>query len=221
MKASEGSTRRFDYGKWKLPLIVLVIATTAFVALFVVIPYAFSDRFVACSCELAFITGPGHPKTEVVYLDGSLVRVMFVYPQYMVTNNYFTPLHLCYNGFENVMLVYDRAVDDPADIVANADWLVGGGFHSGQYDWAYQSLESATSYDYYITRRTLCNYTKTLRVQGTKGDSFYSASFGAVWRGQDLSGNPVSPGTYYIYYIEYGIVSKPVNLTITAILWTK
>jgi len=36
-----------------------------------------------------------------------------------------------------------------------------------------------------------------------------------------LHGCPVSPGIYYIYCIAYGKVTKPFNLTVASILWTK
>ena len=222
MKATQKPTRKFDYRKWKIPILVsVVLIVTMLVSLLVIVPLAFPDEFVSCSFELQFVSGPGHPEVEVVYLNGSIVLVMFSYPKYKVTNSYFTPVHICYNGFEDIMLVYDHTVDDPADIAANENWLVWGGFQSRQYSWSYQSFESEASYNYYIARRKLSNYTKTVRVQGTEGISFYNPAFGAVWMGQDMSGNPLSPGTYYIYCIEYGIVSKPVNLTITSILWTK
>jgi len=220
MKTTEMSTRKFNYRKWKIPIITLFIAIMTLVSLFVVIPYAFGDRFVSCSFELEFISGPGHPGMEVVYVNGSIVLVMFVYPKSNVTNSYFMPVHIHYNGFRDVMLVYNHTVDDPADIVANKEWLVWGGFHHG---WSYESFESETNYDYYIARRNLSSYTQTVPVQPRKlgGNAFYAPMVGAVWMGQDMSGNPVFPETYYIYCIVYGIVSKPVNLTVTSIIWTK
>lgn len=222
MKATEKPTRKFDYRKWKIPILVSVVLIVAMlVSLLVIVPLAFPKRFVSCSFELQFVSGPGHPGMEVVYLNGSIVLVMFIYPKYKVTNSYFAPVHIRYNGFEDVILIYNHTVDDPTDIAANENWLVWGGFHSRQYSWSYQSFENEASYDYYIARRNLSNYTKKVPVDGLGNIAFYALWVGAVWMGQDMSGNPVSSGTYYIYCIEYGIVSKPVNLTVTSILWTK
>jgi hypothetical protein len=222
VKATETPTGQFDYRRWKIPILVsVVLIVLMLVSLLVIVPLVFPERFVSCSFELQFISGPGHPGMEVVYLNGGIVLVMFVYPRYRVTNSYFTPVHIRYNGFEDAILIYNHTVDDPADIAENENWLVWGGFHSSQYSWSYQSFENKASYEYYTTRRNLSNYTKKVPVQGTGGTSFYAPMFGAVWMGQDMSGNPVSSGPYYLYCIEYGIVSKPVNLTITSILWTK
>jgi len=44
-----------------------------------------------------------------------------------------------------------------------------------------------------------------------------------AWYGQDLNSNPVKPGTYYLYFIMYGIVAEPAPITVnvTAIYWCR
>jgi len=46
---------------------------------------------------------------------------------------------------------------------------------------------------------------------------FWEAMGLPYWAGQDLHNRAVSPGTYYIYLIAYGKLSKPINLIVTSV----
>ncbi len=224
VKATEKPTRKFDYRKCKIPILVSVVLIVAMlVSLLVIVPLAFSDGFVSVSFKPYFYSGPGHPTLEIVYFNGSIVPVTEMGIQINVTNSYFVPVQIRYNGFAYVMLIYNHTVTDPTDVVKNKDHLIWGAFDAYSPSWKTASaLSDPESYNYYVSRKGLLNYTKAISVGTLKCTKFLYSGVGLPhWIGQDLHGCPVSPGTYYIYCIAYGKVAKLFNLTVTSILWTK
>lgn len=198
-----------------------VVLIVAILISLVIVPLAFSDNFVSVSFKPLFVSGPGNPTLEVVYFNGSIVPIIEMGEQVNVTNSYFVPVQIKYNGFDYVMLIYNHTVTDPTDVVKNKDYLIWGAFAAYHLSWpATFALSDSEPYNYYVSRKDLLNYTKAIPVGALTYVKFVDAGVGLPnWYGQDSNGYPVSPGTYYIYCIAYGKVAEPFNLTVTSVLW--
>jgi hypothetical protein len=239
VKLTETPARKSNYRKWKIPILIAALTIIASLILLLVwvyyiVPSAYGDQFVSFSFELDYIAGPGNPAMEVSYINGSVVPVIWIGLWVNVTNSYVVPVEVRYNGFEFVWLIYNQTVTDPEDVIGNKDFLVWGTFRAaygiGGWGWGIYSFDdwsellgNTTGYEYYIARKDLSNYTETFPV-GTYRDYAIYELFGfpfAVWYGQNLHGQPVSPGTYYNYFIAYGKVSQLINLTVTSVLWSR
>jgi len=217
--------------KW-IVFIPVVILAVSLVSLLVIVPLVFADRFVSCSFELEYVAGPGYPCMEIVYVNGSVVPIVSIQVSATVTNSYFAPVQVRYNGFEFVWLIYNQTVDDPADIVGNKDHLIWGAFRTAYpvFDSPMYGFENngfrlgnITGYEYYISRKDLTNYTKTIPHGKLRQYAFFYI-FGppsVAWYGQNLNGHPILPGTYYMYMMAYGRVYQTMNLTVTSILWPR
>lgn len=247
MKLTEDSARKFNYRKWKIPIIiasVAIIVSLIFLLVWVyyivpyyIVPSEHGDQFVSFSPKLVYVAGPGNPTIEVVYINGSVVPVAWIGLHVNVTNSYFVPVEVSYNGFEFVWLIYNQTVTDPTDVVGNNDYLVWGAFYAGYYVigavpmfgfygdpgcWS-NTTGYESAYDYYAAHKDQSNYTKTIAV-GTHQHLyvFESASTSPLtaWGGQNYKTHqPVSPGTYHIYVIAYGKVNAPINITVNAVFW--
>jgi hypothetical protein len=222
--------------KRKIPIaIATIVIVGTLLVLLLFVPIVFGEQFVSAMFQLSY-AGPDWPlrrTMEVVISNGSIIPISFVELEVNMTNSYFVPVEVKYNGFEFVWLIYNRNVDDPEDVVGNKDFLVWGAFHAtyrvvpksiwGLYgfDCFRPELGNMTGYEYYVARKDLSNYTKTIPVGTYRQFAFYYAPGfpKAVWYGQDMQGLPVSPGTYHIYCIAYGKVAELVNVTVTSILW--
>lgn len=224
--------------KRKIPIAVasIVIAGTL-LTLLVFVPLVFGGQFVSFQPKFLYagLPWPQQQTMEVVSpKNGSVIPVSYVELAVKVTNSYFVPVQVKYNGFRFVWLIYNRIVDDPKDVVGNKDFLVWAAFHAtygvvrksiwGLYgfDCFRPELGNMTGYEYYVARKDLSNYTETIPV-GTYRELVFYYYFGfpiSYWYGQDLQGLPVSPGTYHMYCIAYGKVAEPFNLTVTSILWS-
>lgn len=220
--------------KLSLATSMVTIIIVSLVSLLVIVPVVFGEQFVSFLFQPKPRYAGDWPKRnamEIVLPDGRIIPISFMMLEVNVTNSYFVPVQVSYNGFDFVMLIYNRTVTDPEDIVGNKDFLVWGAFYTsypikgwGMYgfDWWDTALGNMTGYEYYATHKDFSNYTKTIRVGTYRQLIFYLSEWFPIsyWYGQDLHGLPVSPGTYYIYCIAYGKVVEPFNLTVTSVLWS-
>lgn len=238
MNLTETPARKFNYRKWKIPILIaslIIIASLILLLVWVyyIVPSAHGDQFVSVSFEVRYVLPWGNygGSMEIVYVNGSIMRISHMELTVSVTNSYFVPVEVTYNGFDTVWLIYNQTVGDPADIVTNKELLVWGAFEGWYLPISAVTPYSAvlnnrtnpylgnlSGYDYYVARKDLSNYTKTIRVGVSRYYMFYEP-FMLTWYGQDLYDRPVSPGTYYIYCVAYGKTSKPINLTVTSVLW--
>lgn len=193
-------------------------------SLLVIVPLAFGDRLVSSSFELHY---PSGNKMDVVYVNGSVAHISMVSFMVSGVNSYFLPVYVHYNGFEVILLIYNRTVAEPADVAKNKEFLMWGAFWSKHSQMSPvlsfgENVNAHTAYEYYVARRDLSNYTKQIPVSGFGGFFIGDPSIdGKGWYGQNsFSNKPVPPGIYYIYCIAFGQITKPLNLTITSILWT-
>jgi len=213
--------------KWKIA-IVASLASVIAAALIIgyIVPSVFGANFVSVSFDL-WGRWPDLPKWDTQLVKVNLIggkvdwmRVYTVWPNgtllehnspmdvwFSYNNSYFVPVQLRYNGFDYVMFVYNRTVDDPTDVMANKDYLVWGAFY---FNGEPSSFEGSSFY-FYVSRRNLSNYTVTIEP-GTcdRLDPFHwGIDNPGEWRYMDLNGNLVPSGTYYFYAVFYGIVAKP------------
>ncbi len=198
-------------------LAIVLITTIMLISLLVIVPFSYCSGFVSFSPELYYVSSPGNPTMEIVHMNGSIIPIATIGLKVNVTNSYFVPVHLVYNGFDFLMLIYNQTVENPADIVANWNFLVWGAF----YGWCLspESHILDSSYlEYYSARKGISNYTMTIQ-RGSFTQYVLTDPFTPVWSAQDLNYNPVSAGMYYIYCIAYGEVSAPIALNVTSVLW--
>ena len=204
--------------KWVI-LTAAMSIIVVLVSLFVVIPMVFGDNYVSASLDINFcLAGPkGEASIEVVFKD-RVWSVCFVTFYINITNSFFMPVTVHYNGIDYAILVYNQIVDAPEDMETNKPFLVWGAFSARQLVNPVD-LGNPDHYDFYISHRNLSNFT-VRRAPGTYTlHVFGSSATGPIWWGQNcFTREYVSPGTYYIYAIAYGKVSAPYSLTITSIL---
>lgn len=177
----------------------------------------FGDNYVSASLDLNFALGPGDPSIEVVYKD-HVWSVCFVTFNINVTNSYFVPVDVHYNGLSRGILIYNQTVDATEDIETNKPFLVWGAFYARQLVNPHH-LGHSYNYEFYISYRNLSNFTASIRSGTSTYHVFASRVSEPIWWGQNcFTGERLPPGTYYIHAIAYGKVSAPCNLTITSIL---
>ena len=211
-KVTETPARKFNYRKWGILVSVLTIIAVMLISLFVVVPFTFGDRYVSTSVDLDFLLGPGDPPVEVVYTNGSLIRVCFFGFNVNVTNSYFAPAYIRYNGLDLIILVYNRTVVNPEDVEGNKPFLVWGAFYAEPFSFG---TDLCDSYDYYADHKDLSNFTRRIPVGTTTYASLFEMWPAPHWWGQNCFTNePVSTGTYFIYATAFGKVSAPFNLEI-------
>lgn len=229
MKVPQATAKKLDYRKWKIPIFIVTIAlVVSLIFLLVVVPTVFGEGFVSLSHELEYVVSPDLPAYMEVKSNGSVIGVREIGLWIYVTNSYIVSVEVGYNGFDFVWFIYNQTVTDPEDVLGNLDYLVGGAFRAAYdidgYSWYgfsmggdywEQKIGAKTGYEYYAIHKGRSNFTKTIPV-GTKQNHLAPPH---TWYGQDPYGQPVPLGTYYIYYLAYGKVSKPINLTVTSILW--
>lgn len=215
---TETPTRKFNYRRWGIPIAVLTIIAVMLISLFVVVPWGLGNHYVSTSVDLTFWLGPGNPSVEIVYTNGSLISVCFFGFNINVTNSYFAPVYIRYNGMDFVILIYNRTVANPEDVSGNRPFLVWGAFYANPFQWG---TDLGASYGYYTSHMDLSNFTKRIPPSGLRS-SVFETWWGPRWHGQNcFTDEMVLPGTYYIYAIAFGKVSVPFNLTITSILPAK
>jgi len=218
-------TTKFMRSKWKVPVVVTLVAVIALVVIvFHVLPGTYGNNYVSIRWEIGVYGAydTNGPFTMNVTLPSGVGPdsnysgpCNYIAPTRIdLFNSYFMPVHMHGNEFTDVYLVYNHTVSNPGDVEANKDYLVWGAYFT--YGSFTVSFENKSIYDYYVARRTLSNYTYTI----PDGHSAYSTDFKidpsnwVVWYGQDLNGKQISPGTYYLYYICRGIVAEPAPITI-------
>lgn len=205
--------------------LVIVSTLSSLVYFFWYVPHVYGRRFVAVSFAPQFYTGPGTPHLHLNY-QGAALDVMLISIELNITNSYFQPVYINYDGFDVVWLVYNRTVSDPADVVSNRHSLVWGAYdylgHTsipdparGVYDF------SEDGFEFYAANRELSNF----QIDIPTGNLIHSSLFmppGSVpgsWSGQYWFNTTslVPPGTYFMYCLIYGIPCNPQNVTITSI----
>jgi len=209
--------------KWKIPALVIPIATLALIIpSLMIVPLAFGNSFLSSRFEpdLVGYEMSIHQHMRVECVDGRTFNVSYVGVRFWWSNSYFVPVQIHYNGFDYVMLVYNSTVDNPGDVTENKDHLVWGAWkarrelnelYGGWNPTATASFASKRAYDFYLNHKALTNYTRTIHPGKVYWDTaFRRPDFGApAWYGQDLRGNPISLGSYYVYFILYGMVAEP------------
>jgi len=159
-----GDHNRWFAGRRKVVIALVVLAlSVSLITVLLIIPVVFGESFVSHSFELYYAVGPGHPDWKVVYVNGSTIGIVCLGIKVKGTNNYFLPVHIKYNGFAHVMLVYNRSVENPADVELNRDFLIWGGFLG--VSWYAGEFDDDLAYAYYVSRKDLTNYT-TIISQG-------------------------------------------------------
>ena len=142
-----------------------------------------------------------------------------------ITNSYFQPVYLNYNGFDAVWLIYNETVSNPSNIMSNKNFLVWGADsylvtqassdpERGVHDF------TGDGFNLYSSRRENSNFqTMILTDTYNFGWMFDSAYEAGAWYGQYYYNTTsfVSPGTYYMYCIIYGVLCPPQNVTVTSI----
>jgi len=199
----------------KLFVVISMATLASLISLLVIVPYAFGDTFVSFSFQLLPFTGPGRPAIEIVYFNGSLIKVCGIGLEINETNNYFRPVQVHYNGFEYVMLVYNHTVTDPSDIVNNKPFLIWGAFYAVHTPRDVYDLSESWAYNYYAARRNSFNYTATLPIGTYTLWEFVEPTVTPKWGGQDLNGDLISPGIYYVHCVAYGKILGPISLNVT------
>lgn len=191
------------------------------------VPNVLGKQYVSVSFRPAgFSHAVGSGNVEVVY-NGRIVKINGVGIEINVTNSYFAPVHIKYNGFDVVWLIYNQTVSDPSDVVNNRNFLVWGAFYHlvlTAYH-GYRGVDRFTedSFEYYASQRELSNFTKTIKT-----GSYLSNYPLFMWPGTQPTWtweywfnvtSYVPTGTYYMYCVIFGIASDPHNFTITSVPW--
>lgn len=197
-------------GGVSVTVIVLMLVT-----LFAIIPYAYGLNFTSFSYQLEYVLGPGRTTMEIVYENGSVGPVAWIGLKVSLANSYFVPVRITYNGFDYVMLIYNRTVDNPADITVNKNSLVWGVYYGSQLYPPSGSFYFGGDFASYVARRGLSNYSVTIPVGTFPYQPVLYDFVTPVFNAQNLNGNLISPGVYHVYCMVFGQLLAPMNLTVT------
>jgi hypothetical protein len=210
--------------KLKKPVaLISAVTVLSLISLLVVVPLVFGSQFVSVSIKPLYVLGEidptiHHNTMKIVYFNGSIMPIAHVGLRVNVTNGYFVPITVKYDGFNWVWIIYNRTVADPADVIRNEDFLVWGAYI--YHDGICSDFCHRVSYDYYVANKERSDFVAQI---GNLNDVwiFYSDIREPVWYGQDRNNNPISPGIYYHYCIAFGKASAPFALNVTAVLWPR
>jgi len=210
---------------------LLVAVLVPVLCYFIYVPDALGKQYVSVSFLPVFhsyVYGTETP-WEVIFQGRTMDYTSYVSLKINVTNSYFVPVHIKYNGFDVVWLIYNRTVSDPSDVVSNRNFLVWGAcvhtlfaYHPGSNGGVYDFTRGG--FEYYSDNRELSNFTATIQAGAyLKGEILFydGTTTPGHWRGQYWSNWDlhVPLGTYYMYCIIFGIQSGPQNITVTSIPW--
>jgi hypothetical protein len=182
---------------------------------------------VSVSFSLQFFSDPGLAPLHLDY-EGKAIDVRLISIEINVTNSYFLPVYINYNGFDVVWLIYNKTVTEPSDVVSNRNCLVWGAYYylvyvpisdpkSGVHDF------TGDGFEYYSDKRELSNFQIEIPngSNSRMGQLLFMppSSAPGAWSGQYCLNvtSFVSPGTYFMYCIIFGILCNPQNVTITSI----
>lgn len=203
----------------------VVVALITLLIVLYILPTTFSDSFFSCRFEPRFLGEPEpiHPAMRVEISDGRVLYTTTVGFKVWYNNSYFIPVKIPYNGFDQLVLIYNATVDDPTDVVENNDFLIWGAFYNPYIPGEDMGELTGEYYEYYLASKDLNNFTKSIKSGAhSSGPLFVSSGIGEpIWKGQDLNGNPISPGTYYLYTVLYGKVAnpQPYELAVLEVYW--
>jgi hypothetical protein len=219
--------------KWKIAIAVCLVSVIT-VALIIgyVVPTMFGASFVSVSFDISW---PNEPKWDYILLKRTIIGGYEKYESYTVwpngtltgpglnsglsvyihfENSYLLPVQLRYNGFSDVMLIYNQMVDNPQDIAVNKEYLVWGAF----FDWpADPHSLHGSNFDYYVSRMKLSNYSATIQPGKHLYIMWESVNVPGTWCFTDLNNKLVANGTYYVYYIFHGILAEPGGIPVKII----
>ena len=220
----------------------VLIAVIGFPSFYVFwyVPHSLGRQYVSVSFSPEAIGIPGLNQMHVAY-QGEAFNATFVSIRINVTNSYFQPVYVGYNGFDVVWLIYNKTVSNPSDVTSNKNFLVWGAY----YYLVYEAIQdpnkgvhdfTGDGFEFYASRRNSSNF-QTAIPTGTTGESYgttgilffspdgltpgfwYGQYYSNVtWNGQYYSNltSFVSPGPYFMYCIIYGILCPPQNITVTS-----
>jgi hypothetical protein len=206
-------------------LLVIVIVLSSVVYCFWYVPHVLGGQYVSVSFSPQFIAGPGSTPLHLDY-KGKAIDANLISIEINVTNSYFRPVYINYNGFDVVWLIYNKTVTEPSDVMSNRNSLVWGAY----YYLVYEAIPdpkrgvhdfTGDGFEYYSDKRELSNF----QIDIPTGNKTYgilfmpSSSVPGIWYGQYCFNvtSLVSPGTYFLYCIIFGILCNPQNVTITSI----
>jgi hypothetical protein len=146
---------------------LLITVLAPFVYYYLYVPYALGKQYVSVSFEPGFCSYGSGPDLVNGLFEGKPFGMGWLAIMVNVTNSYFIPVHIRYNGFDVVWLLYNQTVPDPSNVLNNGRFLIWGAYyyqiftsyqdpHRGVYDFSEGSLE------YYADRRELSNFTITI-----------------------------------------------------------
>jgi hypothetical protein len=212
-----------------LAVICVVLIAVIGLPLFFVfwyVPHSLGRQYISVSFSPDPLGGPGPNLLHVDY-EGRAFNVTSVSIEINVTNSYFEPVYVSYNGFDVVWLVYNKTVSNPSDVISNRNFLVWGAY----YYLVYEAIPdpnrgvhdfTGDDFEFYSSRRNSSNF-QTVIPTGTLGYDYYSFLFApdiepGTWYGQYYTNanSFVPPGTYFMYCIIYGVLCPPKNVTVTS-----
>jgi hypothetical protein len=205
-------------------LLVIVIVVSSVVYYFWYVPHVLGGQYVSVSFSPQFERGPGPNPLHIDYM-GKAINADHIYLEINITNSYFQPVYINYNGFDVVWLIYNKTVTEPSDVMNNRNSLVWGAYCYLVYEAIPDPKRGAhdltgDDFEYYSDKRELSDFQIDMPTGSVTHDTLFNPpSLTGVWYCQYYFNETslVSPGTYFMYCIIYGIQCNPQNVTITSI----
>lgn len=200
---------------------LLVIVLSPVFYYFWYVPHVLGEQYLSVSWAPIFDTNPRR-NLHLVY-EGMQINMSRLEIEINVTNNYFQPIYISYDGFDVVWLIYNQTVSDPSDVISNRNYLVWGAyFYQKLFTMSGDSQDfTGKGFQFYSDRREASNIQVSIPSGGLHND--YPIFMGDLepgwWAGQYCF-NPNSPvplGTYIMYCIIFGVLCPPKNVTVTSV----
>ena len=186
-------------------LIIILSAALGLALPFYVVPNAIGNSFTSSSLKLVYLstTAPVNAPTFKVLNENTAENVTGVTFSIIVSNSYFLPVVVSYQGHELVVFIYNSTVDRAGDAIF-ANKLV------------WRTTASADLADEDNVRfpnsEELVLHAVSIPPSGMQFDL---ADEETAWNGTDTRVHSiVGPGDYYVYALALGRLSPPVLVRI-------
>jgi hypothetical protein len=206
-----------------ITIVLFVIVLSPVFYYFWYVPHVLGEQYLSVSWSPIFYGSPGRPNLHLVY-EGMSINVTRLLIEINVTNSYFQPIYISYNGFDVVWLIYNQTVSDPSDVISNKNHLVWGAyFYRILFTMSGDNQDfTGNGFQFYSDHREVMDIQVSIPSGGLQPHN-YAIFAGDLesgwWAGQycfntDL---PVPLGTYFMYCIIFGVLCPAQNVTVISV----
>ena len=205
-----------------IAFVLLVVVLSPLFYYFWYTPHVLGEQYLSVSYSPLTITGPGRPNLHLV-LDDTSINVTRLSLNINVTNSYFQPIYISYNGFDVVWLIYNQTVSNPSDVITNKNYLFWGAYYYETLFTMSGDIEPLVEkgFQFYVSHRgdSVQVSIPSGGLQSHPYHIFLSDLEPGWWAGEYCFNytSPVPLGIYVMYCIIFGVSCEPQSLKVTSV----